>query len=100
MPQLLDYSGGSAAFRGGGKCSGGCRRLGGLNRELAPFSIFGEILFPIRRFSTVAILAQSSVYFALRPLALSTGYLAALWAILRSMAAATSMPVMFANSKA
>src|SRR5690606_9317515 len=44
--------------------------------------------------------AHNSVYLSDRPLAFSTGYLAALAAILVSMAAATSMPVMLANSSA
>ncbi len=42
----------------------------------------------------------SSVYFSDRPFAFSTGYLAALAAILVSITAATSMPVMLANSSA
>jgi hypothetical protein len=41
-----------------------------------------------------------SVYFSDRPLAFSTGYLFALAAILTSIAAATSTPVILANSRA
>lgn len=41
---------------------------------------------------------QSSVYFSARPFAFSTGYFFAFAAILASIAAATSSPVMFANS--
>jgi hypothetical protein len=55
---------------------------------------------PRRSVAQRAAGAYNSVYLADRPLAFSTGYLAALAAIFDSIAAATSMPVMLANSSA
>jgi hypothetical protein len=52
------------------------------------------------RVNAGAGVAYSSVYLSDRPRAFSTGYFFAFAAIFASITAATSMPVMFANSRA